>query len=149
MHRCPFCYLPLDEKPPGRCPRCARSLIGAEPIANADLAQRNHAGNRQLNRQIFIIAAGAFALVPCLAFLGFTTIYRWPISLALGLASGWLIWVRGRSITFATLVFAVPQMVAPGIGYILGAPVNPLAWLGYLAFGSILGWWRQSLRDVQ
>ncbi|HEX3134640.1 MAG TPA: hypothetical protein VHX44_13800 [Planctomycetota bacterium] len=113
------------------------------------MAIRSHAGNRQLNRRIFIIAAGVLALVPCLAFVGFTTSYRWPISLVLGLASGWLIWVHGRSIFFATLVFAVPQMIAPGIGYVMGLPINPLAWLGYLAFGSALGWWRQSLRDVQ
>lgn len=149
MLRCPFCHLPLADQPPPRCPRCARSLIGVTPIANAQLAHDNRVRDRRANRLVFIIACGVIAMVPCAAFFGYTAAYRWPVGVVLGLVSGAIIWSHARSITFATLVFAVPQMMAPGMGYLMGVPINPLAWLGYLAFGSAIGWWRQALREVQ
>ena len=118
-------------------------------MTNDQLTRNNRGRDRQTNRKIFIIACGLLGVVPCALFFGYTAEYRWPVGLILGLLSGAVIWARARSITFATVVFAVPQMIVPGMGYVMGVPINPLAWLGYLAFGSAIGWWRQSLRDVQ
>lgn len=148
MQRCPFCQLPLDERTPPRCPRCVRSLVGVRPLDNAELTLANRTRDRRSTRRLFIGSCVVLALVPCLLFIGYTTVWRWPLSAVLGLIAGMLIWSHARSITFATVVFAVPQMTVPGMGYVLGVPINPWAWLGYLALGSAIGWWRQSLREL-
>src|ERR1043165_2805877 len=129
MHRCPFCHLPLDDKPPQRCPRCARSLIGVEPVANAALAVSNRARDRRLNRVVFLVGASLLSLIPCLLFPAEWD--RWGLGAIAGALSGAVMWWKVHGPYGGMLVFALPQILLSGINF--------FAWVGYIAIGMALG----------